>query len=99
MYKSEVFGKLLRLVAEETEVSEESILGTEKDMETTDARYVLVVLLAEAGLSPTQTAILLNRTPRGVHHLLGRNITSPMVRIYLERVRKRLGSEVSQTSR
>lgn len=64
MYKSEVFGKLLRLVAEETEVSEESILGTEKDMETTDARYVLVVLLAEAGLYPTQTAILLNRTPR-----------------------------------
>ena len=45
MYKSEVFGKLLRLVAEETEVSEESILGTEKDMETTDARYVLVVLM------------------------------------------------------
>ncbi|WP_233564172.1 hypothetical protein [Bacteroides sp. AM16-24] len=91
--------KLLKLVAEETEVPEENILGNDKDMETTDARYVLVILLSEVGMYPKQVAILLNRTSRGIRHLMSRNMTSPMIGIYLERVRKRAGSEDSKRVR
>lgn len=42
MCKSEIFFKLLSLTEEETEVSRDRILGDYKDMETTDARYVLL---------------------------------------------------------
>ena len=41
MCKSEIFFRLLCLTEEETEVKRERILGDCKDMEATDARYVL----------------------------------------------------------
>lgn len=50
MCKSEIFFNLLGLTERETEVSRERILGDFRDMESTDARYVLVRLLSEAGL-------------------------------------------------
>lgn len=95
MCKSEIFFRLLSLTEEETEVSRDRILGDCKDMETTDARYVLVTLLTEKGLYPDQIATLLHRTARGVRHLMRRNITSPMIGIYLARIRKRMGSDSS----
>lgn len=95
MCKSEIFFRLLSLTEEETEVSRDRILGDYKDMETTDARYVLVTLLTEKGLYPDQIATMLHRTARGVRHLISRNITSPMIGIYLTRIRKRMGSDYS----
>lgn len=56
MCKSEIFFKLLGLTERETEVPRERILGDFRDMESTDARYVLVRLLSEAGLYPDQIA-------------------------------------------
>lgn len=50
MCKSEIFFNLLVLTERETEVPRERILGDFRDMESTDARYVLVRLLSEAGL-------------------------------------------------
>lgn len=44
MCKSEIFFRLLSLTEQETEVSRDRILGDNKDMEATDARYVLVIL-------------------------------------------------------
>lgn len=84
MCKSEIFFNLLGLTERETEVPKERILGDFRDMESTDARYVLVRLLSEAGLYPDQIAGMTNRTARGIRHLLARNITSPMIGIYLE---------------
>lgn len=83
MCKSEIFFNLLVLTERETEVPRERILGDFRDMESTDARYVLVRLLSEAGLYPDQIAGMTNRTARGVRRLLARNITSPMIGIYL----------------
>lgn len=45
MCKSEIFFRLLSLTEQETEVTRDRILGDYKDMEATDARYVLVTLL------------------------------------------------------
>ena len=86
MCKSEIFFNLLGLTERETEVPKERILGDFRDMESTDARYVLVRLLSEAGLYPDQIAGMTNRTARGIRHLLARNITSPMIGIYLEQI-------------
>ena len=90
MCKSEIFFNLLGLTERETEVPKERILGDFRDMESTDARYVLVRLLSEAGLYPDQIAGMTNRTARGIRHLLARNITSPMIGIYLKQIRKHI---------
>lgn len=90
MCKSEIFFNLLGLTERETEVPKERILGDFRDMESTDARYVLVRLLSEAGLYPDQIAGMTNRTARGIRRLLARNITSPMIGIYLEQIRKHI---------
>lgn len=87
MCKSEIFFRLLSLTEQETEVTRDRILGDYKDMEATDARYVLVTLLTEKGLYPDQIATFLHRTARGVRHLMRRNITSPMIGIYLSQIR------------
>lgn len=45
MCKSDIFFKLLSLTEQETEVPRNRILGDCKDMESTDARYILVTFL------------------------------------------------------
>ena len=92
MCKSEIFLLLLQLTSEETEMSEERITGKFTDMESTDARYILATLLYERGMYPSQIAVYLNRTPRCIRFLLQRNLTSPMVGIILEKLRKRIGN-------
>ncbi len=93
MCKSDIFQLLLRLTAEETETSAERITGNHTDMESTDARYILVTLLYERGFYPSQIATLLNRKPRGIRYLLVRGLTSPMVDIMLAKIRQKAGND------
>ena len=79
MCKSEIFFRLLSLTEQETEVTRDRILGDYKDMEATDARYVLVTLLTEKGLYPDQIATFLHRTARGVRHLMRRTAGDRLV--------------------
>nr|DAK56089.1 MAG TPA: chromosomal replication initiator protein [Caudoviricetes sp.] len=44
MCKSEIFAKIINIVSKETEVSVDQILSSDKNMETVDARYLLVSL-------------------------------------------------------
>lgn len=93
MCKSDIFQHLLRLTAEETETSAERITGFYGDMESTDARYILVTILYERGFYPSQIAALLNRKPRGIRSLLARGLTSPMVGIMLANIRRKAGND------
>ena len=93
MCKSDIFQKLLRITSEETETSTERITGMFCDMESTDARYILVTLLYERGFYPSQIAPLLNRKPRGIRSLLSRGMTSPMVGIMLANIRRKAGND------
>lgn len=43
MCKSEIFAKIINIVSKETEVSVDQILSSDKNMETVDARYLLVL--------------------------------------------------------
>lgn len=47
MCKSEIFAKIINIVSKETEVSVDQILSSDKNMETVDARYLLVFFLFE----------------------------------------------------
>lgn len=50
MCKSEIFAKIINIVSKETEVSVDQILSSDKNMETVDARYLLVFFLFESGI-------------------------------------------------
>lgn len=54
MCKSEIFAKIINIVSKETEVSVDQILSSDKNMETVDARYLLVFFLFESGMYPSQ---------------------------------------------
>ena len=92
MCKSEFFFKVLSLTEQETEVPRDRILGPQRDTETTDARHIIVILLSEAGMYPEQIAACIRKTSRCVRYMMSRNITSPMVRIILEKLRKQVGN-------
>lgn len=51
MCKSEIFAKIINIVSKETEVSVDQILSSDKNMETVDARYLLVSLLISSSNS------------------------------------------------
>ena len=93
MCKSDIFQHLLRITSEVTETEPDRIIGNHTDMESTDARFILATLLYERGFYPSQIAVWLNRKPRSIRALLVRGITSPMVGIMLEKLRKRSGNE------
>ena len=54
MCKSEIFAETINLVSQETEIPAERILSPDKDAETVGARYLLVSLLADRGMYPSQ---------------------------------------------
>lgn len=58
MCKSEIFAKIINIVSKETEVSVDQILSSDKNMETVDARYLLVFFLFESGMYPSQIAAI-----------------------------------------
>lgn len=64
MCKSEIFAETINLVAQETEIPASRILSSDKDTETVDARYLLVQLLVERGMYPSQIAPKIHKTKR-----------------------------------
>lgn len=70
MSKTEIFQKVLKAVSEETELSEEEILGDRKTTEIVDARYIVVKTLFKIGLYPTQIASLMERSQQSINSIL-----------------------------
>lgn len=68
MCKSEIFAKIINIVSKETEVPVDQILSSDKNMETVDARYLLVSLLSESGMYPSQIAVHIHKTKRAVNY-------------------------------
>lgn len=88
MCKSEIFAKIINIVSKETEVSVDQILSSDKKMETVDARYLLVSLLFESGMYPSQIAVHIHKTKRAVNYMISnfheRIENGKMMRIYWE---------------
>lgn len=65
MKKSEIFEKVLLVVSEQTEVSEERILSTERTNEVADARCIAIFFWKKYGLD---TAYLMQQMNRQHHN-------------------------------
>ena len=92
MCKSEIFAETINLVAQETEIPASRILSSE----TVDARYLLVQLLVERGMYPSQIAPKIHKTKRAINYMISnfqeRMEGGKMLRIYWENIRKALGN-------
>ena len=94
MNKVNIFNTVLRIVAEETEISPGRILSGRKDSETVDARYLLVYFLHHIGFTPPYIAEKIGKTERTVTYIQTnfdqRFSTQKMFRIQCENIRKRI---------
>ena len=70
MEKSEYFGRVVKIVTELTEVSEQDVLGKSRRAEVVDARWLLICLLKESGWSTHRIADTIGHPERTVNHAL-----------------------------
>lgn len=95
MYKLEIFEKTISAIVEETEIKRELILSNAKQEEVVDARYLLVEIMSEQGLYPTQishfTGICLRSVDNFLQGFSSRCNSRKIMRIDYDRVRNKLG--------
>lgn len=70
MEKSEYYSRVIKVVTELTEVSEEEILGKSKRQEVVDARWLVICLLKESGWSTHRIAESIGHPERTVNNAL-----------------------------
>lgn len=70
MGKSEDFSKVIKVVTELTEVTEEAILGKSREAEVVDARWMVICLMREKGYQTKQIAPLMNHPIRTINHAI-----------------------------
>lgn len=95
MYKEQIFREVLSAVVEASEVPEGKILSRCKEEEVVDARALLIKLMSEKGLYPTQISRLTGLNIRCVTQFLldfGERVESrKLLRIDYDRLRSHLG--------
>ena len=95
MYKMKIYMDTLSAVAEETEVDAAKIISGCKEEDVIDARAILIQLLFEQGLYPTQISGFTSICHRSVNRFLwdfkDRMESRKMVRLYYDVLRKKLG--------
>ena len=93
--KAQIFQEVLSAVVEETEIEKEQILSGIKSEEVVDARSLLIKVMNERGLYPTQinqtTGLCYRSIDRFLQDFNERIETRKILRINYERVRKKLG--------
>ena len=70
MGKLEDFGKVIKVVAELMDVTDQDILGRSRVQEIVDARWMAMVLMKEKGYSSRQIASLICHPTRTVNNAL-----------------------------
>lgn len=70
MGKSEDFSKVIKVVTELTEVSEESILGRSREAEVVDARWMVIYFMKMKGYCTNEISELIQHPNRTVNHAL-----------------------------
>lgn len=72
MERIEYFGRVMKIVTDLMEVSEQDILGKSREYEVVDARWMVIYLMKERGYTSKQIAPLVNHSIRTVNHALNR---------------------------
>lgn len=89
--KTEIFAKILDIVANETELTSEQILSCCRTAETVDARYMLAHLLRREGIYISEIARMMHFSRRGVEKMLSQfddrlAQSGPLFQITLKRI-------------
>lgn len=70
MGKLEDFGKVIKVVTELMDVTDQDILGRSREAEVVDARWMVICLMREKGYSARQISMLVLHPERTVNHAL-----------------------------
>lgn len=70
MKRLEDFSKVIKVVAELMEVTDQDILGKSREMEVVDARWMAIYLMRMKGYSTKQIAPLMCHPERTINHAL-----------------------------
>ena len=68
MGKSEDFSKVIKVVTELTDVTEQDILGKSRVQEVVDARWMVIFLMKEKGYLTEEIAEMIHHPERTVNH-------------------------------
>ena len=70
MGKSEDFSKVIKVVTELTDVTDQDILGRTREQDAVDARWMVIYFMKSKGYSTRQISMLLNHPERTINHAL-----------------------------
>ena len=70
MGKNEDFSKVIKVVTELMDVSEEAILGKSREYEVVDARWTVICLMKEKGYTSKQISTLIKHPIRTVNNAI-----------------------------
>jgi hypothetical protein len=70
MNKLEYFGKVIKVVTELMDVTDQEILGQSREFDVVDARWMVIFLMREEGYSTRQISKLMLRPARTINHAL-----------------------------
>ena len=70
MKRTEYFSKVIKVITELTDVTEEQILGKSRIPEVVDARWMVICLMREKGYQTKQIAMLVHHPERTVNHAI-----------------------------
>lgn len=68
MGKAEDFSKVIKVVAELMDVTDQEILGKSRREDVVDARWMVILLMKEKGYSTHQISMLLLHPERTINH-------------------------------
>lgn len=100
MKKSEIICAVLREVAAETEVTNETILSPSTCCEVVDARNLAINLLYAKGIYPAQLAKLFNKTRRGICYAISsfdtRLASNKLLELSYKRVKNKINKALDE---
>jgi chromosomal replication initiation ATPase DnaA len=70
MGKAEDFGKVLKVVTELMEVTDQEIIGRSRIPEVVDARWLAICLMKDKGYSTKQISLLIGHPERTINHVI-----------------------------
>ena len=100
---AELADHILGIVAEELDVTKESILSKSRKAEVVDARHMAAKLLHARNVYPSRIAAFFNLSPRNIQHVItsfdARIQTNRALRNSYVKLTKRLGENCETTAK
>ena len=98
MRNHRIFSEALKIVSETTELSTAQILSASKQADIVDARTLIILMLDDVGLYPSQIATIMRMSSANVRYILHRRKPSKQLENNIQTIRKRLANNCLQAA-